>query len=424
MTTDKRTLDDWLAWMERLHPREIELGLERVHAVGDRLGLASPAFAIVTVGGTNGKGSTVAMLAGIGEAAGYRIGAYSSPHLLRYNERVRIAGRDASDAELCAAFARVEQARGDTPLTYFEFGTLAALDLFREHRVELAVLEVGLGGRLDAVNAWDADVAIVTSVGTDHQYWLGPDREAIAREKAGIYRAGRCAICGDPDPPASLLAHARGIGARLLCIHRDFDHEPADGGWAWRRDDKVQAGLPHPAMRGDYQLDNAACALMAFDCLAERFPVTVADLRAGLTRTVLPGRFQTLPGRPRVVLDVAHNVEAAQALARTLAMQPVAGRTVAVVAMLRDKPMVEVLRVLAPQIAGWYVAGLEGSRGASADELLAALAHAGVGGNIHAHRDAGSAYAAARSAVGIDDRIVVFGSFHTVGAILRAQSKS
>jgi dihydrofolate synthase/folylpolyglutamate synthase len=186
----------------------------------------------------------------------------------------------------------------------------------------------------------------------------------------------------------------------------------------------MQAGLPIPAMRGDYQLNNAACTLMAFDCLAERFPVTAADLRAGLTRTVLPGRFQTLPGRPLVVLDVAHNVEAAQALARTLAMQPVAGRTVAVVAMLRDKPMVEVLRVLAPQIAGWYVAGLEGSRGAGADELLAALAHAGVGGNIHAHRDVGSAYAAAQAAVGIDDRIVVFGSFHTVGAILRAQSKS
>jgi dihydrofolate synthase/folylpolyglutamate synthase len=406
--------------METLHPREIELGLARVTAVRDRMGLAPPPFAVVTVAGTNGKGSTVAMLERTLHAAGYRVGAYSSPHLIAYNERVRLGTRDSTDSELCGAFERVEAARGDTPLTYFEFGTLAALDLFRRHGVEIAVLEVGLGGRLDAVNAWDADVAIVASVGTDHRDWLGPDREAIGREKAGVYRAGRCAICGDADPPQSLLEHARAIGARLLRIGHEFGYERSDGGWQWRAGARLLAGLPHPAMRGDCQLANASCALMALDCLAGRFPVTVADIRAGLLAAVLPGRFQTLPGRPLQVFDVAHNIEAAQALAHTLAAQPVAGRTLAVCAMLRDKPIVEVLRLLAPQIAHWHVAGLDGTRGTSAADMQAALLAAGVRDDVTAHASVEAAYAAARAAAGEADRLVVFGSFHTVGAILRA----
>ena len=329
--TDKRTLDDWLAWMETRHPREIELGLERVAAVCRNLGLTTPPFPVVTVGGTNGKGSVAAMLEQILHAAGYRVGLYTSPHLIRYNERMRVRSAELTDDELIAGFERVEAARGATPLTYFEFGTLAAVERFRDAGVEVAILEVGLGGRLDAVNVWDADVAIVVSVGTDHKDWLGPDRESIGREKAGIYRAGRCAICGDADPPATLLAHAAAIGARLLRIHHEFDFEHRDGGWLWRAavqgstngaggtsagtreveqrreqlprmpgaaGTRLYAGLPHPAMRGDYQLANAACVLTALDCLADRLPVTLADIRAGLTRAVLPGRFQTLPGRP------------------------------------------------------------------------------------------------------------------------------
>lgn len=408
--------------MESLHPREIELGLDRATVVCRNLGLTAPPFPVVTVGGTNGKGSVAAMLEQTLHAAGYRVGLYTSPHLIRYNERVRIHGREVTDAELIAGFERVEVARGATPLTYFEFGTLAAVERFRAAGVDVAVLEVGLGGRLDAVNVWDADVAIVTSVGTDHRDWLGPDRESIGREKAGIYRAGRCAICGDADPPATLLAHAAAVGARLLRIHRDFDFERRDGGWLWRAGARLVAGLPHPAMRGDYQLANAACVLMALDCLADRLPVTLADIRAGLTRAVLPGRFQTLPGRPLRVFDVAHNAEAAQALSRTLASQPVAGRTIAVCGMLRDKPIAEVVGTLAPQVHAWHIAGLDGERAAGADELRAALSAAGVHERVTAHADIVTAYRAAVAEAGDADRVLVFGSFHTVGAILRALS--
>jgi len=407
--------------METLHPREIELGLDRMRAVRDRLGLSPAPCTIVTVGGTNGKGSTVAMLTQIWHDAGYRVGAYSSPHLLTFHERIRLGDRLASDAELCEAFSRVERARGDTPLTYFEFGTLAALDLFREQRVEIAVLEVGLGGRLDAVNAWDADVAIVTSVGTDHQDWLGPDREHIGYEKAGIFRTGHCAVCGDTEPPQSLLAHAHDIGARLFCLNWDFGIDTVDHFWSWRADGKILSGLPYPAMRGAYQLHNAACALMALECLAERWPVTMANIRAGLTRAVLPGRFQTLPGYPRQVLDVAHNVEAAMALSRTLAAQVIPGRTYAVCAMLSDKPMVDVARCLAPQIASWHIAGLDVPRGASVGDLHDALRQAGIS-DVTEHPDVVAAYHAALSHAGPDDRVLVFGSFHTVGAILRGIS--
>ena len=405
--------------METLHPREIELGLARTQAVRDRLGLAQPPFTIITVTGTNGKGSTVAMLEHTLHAAGYRVGAYTSPHLIDYNERVHISTEAASDAMLCAAFERVEAARGETSLTYFEFGTLAAVELFREHEVEIAVLEVGLGGRLDAVNVWDADVAIVSSVGIDHTDWLGPDRESIGFEKAGVYRPGRCAVCGDPEPPQSLLDQARAIGARLLRIHEDFDFERQPGGWVWRAGEARRAGLPYPAMRGDYQLHNASCALMAIECLAERFPVTMRDIRAGLL-TVLPGRFQTLPGRPIRVFDVAHNPQAAEALARTLRAQEVPGKTLAVCAMLRDKSIAEVVSILAPLVSGWHIAGLEGSRGTRAEEMRAALASAGVAVDISVHADVGRAYAAALAEAGENDRVVVFGSFHTVGAILRS----
>ena len=405
--------------METLHPREIELGLTRVVAVRDRMGLKVLPFAVITVAGTNGKGSTAAILEHCLHAAGYRVGCYSSPHLIDYNERVRIATDMVRDVELCEAFARVEAARADTSLTYFEFGTLAAVDLFRQHNVDIAILEVGLGGRLDAVNAWDADVSIVSSVGIDHTEWLGPDRESIGREKAGIYRAQRCAICGDPDPPQSLLQVAEEVGARLLCVHRDFDFERLPEGWTWRALDKLHAGLPYPAMRGDYQLYNAASAIMALSCLAARFPLKMADIRAGMLNAVLPGRFQTLPGQPLRVLDVAHNAQAAKALARTLQAQVVPGKTIAVCGMLHDKPIVDVLRILAPLVARWHLAGLPGARGTSTEDMRAALAAAGVSGDAGLHEDIEQAYAAALAEADVHDRVVVFGSFHTVGAILR-----
>lgn len=405
--------------METLHPREIELGLARVEIVRERMGLGVLPFAVIAVAGTNGKGSTVAMLEHCLHAGGFRVGAYSSPHLIDYNERVRIGTEVVRDIDLCEAFARVEAARAETPLTYFEFGTLAAVDLFRLHEVDIAILEVGLGGRLDAVNAWDADVSIVTSIGIDHTEWLGPDRESIGREKAGIYRAQRCAICGDPDPPKSLIKVAEEVDAHLLCVHRDFDFERLPEGWNWRALDKMHAGLPYPAMRGDYQLFNAASAIMALSCLAEQFPLKMADIRAGLINAVVPGRFQTLPGRPVRVLDVAHNAQAARALGRNLQAQVVPGKTIAVFGMLHDKPIVDVVRILAPQITRWHVAGLPGSRGTSTEDMRAALAAAGVSDEVGLHEDIDQAYAAALAEADDNDRIVAFGSFHTVSAILR-----
>ncbi len=405
--------------METLHPREIELGLERVRVVSQRLALDHPGFCIITVAGTNGKGSSVAMLEAILHAAGYAVGSYSSPHLIDYNERVRIRTQPVSDADLCQAFERVEAARADTPLTYFEFGTLAAVDLFRQHGMEIVVLEVGLGGRLDAVNAWDADVAVISSIGIDHTEWLGPDRESIGREKAGVYRAGRPAICSDPAPPASVAQTAERIGARLYQAGRDFSFEAQDAAWLWRQGERVRSALPYPAMRGDYQLNNAAGVLMALETLADRFPVTQAEVRSGLLNAVLPGRFQTLPGTPLRVLDVAHNLQAIESLIANLRRQPTAARTIAVCGMLKDKPLLEVMQAMLPVVHIWHLASLTTGRGASAQDLHAALNSVGVSAPVTQHGSVTLAYAAALACAGAGDRVVVFGSFYTVGAILR-----
>jgi len=412
--------------METLHPCEIDLGLDRAREVGVRLGLERLPFPVVTVAGTNGKGSTVAMLEAILHAAGYRVGAYTSPHLIHYNERVRTAMVAASDAELCVAFEHVERARGETSLTYFEFGTLAAVDLFRSKSVDIAILEVGLGGRLDAVNLWDADVAMISAIGIDHTQWLGPDRESIGREKAGIFRADRPAICSDPVPPATIARAAASVGARLLIFGRDFSFGRAPTGWTWRcmatPEVRVRAALPYPAMRGDYQLYNASGVLMALECLTPRFPVTQAQVRAGLLEAVLPGRFQTLPGAPLRVLDVAHNAQASQALAETLRSQRVTGKTIAVVGMLKDKPMTDVLAALAGIVDVWHLATLATPRGASAEQLQEALRAAGIDAPAALYADVNGAYAAALAQATPSDRVVIFGSFYTVGAILRALS--
>jgi dihydrofolate synthase/folylpolyglutamate synthase len=409
--------------METLHPSEIDLGLERVRAVCRRLALDRPGFAIITVAGTNGKGSTVAMLEAMLHAAGYRVGSYTSPHLIDYNERVRIQTSPVSDEELCAAFGRIDAQRAGTSLTYFEFGTLAAMELFRVHGVEIAVLEVGLGGRLDAVNVWDADVAIISSIGIDHTDWLGPDRESIGREKAGIFRNGRPAVCSDPSPPATIEQVAAETGARLYRTGRDFGFETNDSSWTWRCGAQVRSALPHPAMRGPWQLNNAAGVLMALELLAARFPVSQAQVRSGLLGAVLPGRFQTLPGRPLRIFDVAHNVEAVESLAANLRSQPVAGRTIAVCGMLRDKPVAGALQVMAPLVDAWHMAALTTGRGASAQVLSQAAADAGIRVPVMQHADPVGAWLAACAGAGPDDRIVVFGSFHTVGAILRQLSQ-
>jgi dihydrofolate synthase/folylpolyglutamate synthase len=413
-----RTLADWLAYLETLHPKAIELGLARVRTVYDRLAIV-PACPVVTIGGTNGKGSTSAFLERMLGCAGYRVGLYTSPHLLRYNERVRIAGREASDAELCTAFAAIEAVRQETLLTYFEFGTLAALWLFARAGLDAMVLEVGLGGRLDAVNIVDADVAVVTTVAIDHVDYLGETREDIAREKAGIFRGGRVAVCADLEPPSSLIEHARTIGARLLRRGVDFDCVPEGQQWSYRGPGGARHGLPYPALRGRHQLANAAAALTALDALRERLPVNMGAVREALAGVELPGRFQVLPGRPSIVLDVAHNPEAARALSESLGAMGFYPQTVAVFGILADKDIDGVIAAVRSRIERWFVATLPPRRGAPAALVRGRLEAAGIAPEAIRSFDApGDAYRAARGNVSEADRIIVFGSFLTVAAAL------
>ena len=411
------TLEDWLAWQETLHPHKIELGLERVRAVWRRLHAAPPSFAVITVGGTNGKGSCVAMLDAVLCAAGYRTGAYTSPHLLRYNERVRVAGEAVSDADLCAAFARVDAARGETSLTYFEFGTLAALDIFYRAGLDAAVLEVGMGGRLDAVNILDPDVALLTGVDIDHAAWLGPDRERIGSEKAGIFRAGRPAVYGDDDPPQSVLDHARAIGAQLHVCGRDYHAATDTAGWRWEGGDgQTRYALPFPRLRGAYQRKNAAAVVTALALLGTRLPVPQQALRLGLMSAELPGRFQILDSHALRLCDVAHNPQAARALAGNLTTLPPA-RTHAVLAMLADKDHAAVVRAMSGAVHHWHVAGLSCDRAAAAADLAAVLRAAGVA-DLSEYADVPTALAGAQAAAQAGERIVVFGSFYTVAAAL------
>jgi len=402
-----KKLQDWLQFIESQHPKSIALGLDRVSRVFIDLKLSLPC-PVITVGGTNGKGSTCAMLEAVLRAAGYRTGLYMSPHLLRYNERVRIAGKEAGDDALCESFEAVERARNGTPLTYFEFGTLGALWHFNRERIEAAILEVGLGGRLDAVNLLDADCAVLTSVGIDHVDYLGPDRESIGREKAGIFRPGRPAVVADPDPPFSVLNSQKD----LLLINRDFGYVAETGQWTYWGPAGKRPGLAHPALRGEIQLRNACAAICALDSLRERLPLAAQEVRRGLAEVELPGRFQVLPGRPQVILDVAHNVQAAKTLARNLGASAFAPQTIAVCGMLRDKDIAGVLRELAPRITRWHLASLPGPRGASADELAAHVK------SFKLHASPAAAFAAARVEASEDDKIVVFGSFLTVGEVI------
>jgi dihydrofolate synthase / folylpolyglutamate synthase len=402
-----RRLAEWLEFIERQHPKAIALGLDRVSAVLGRMRieLRCP---VITVGGTNGKGSCCAMLEAMLGAGGYRTGLYTSPHLVRYNERVRIAGVEAADEALVASFEAVEAARADVPLTYFEYGTLAALWLFARERIEAAVLEVGLGGRLDAVNAVDADCAVLTSVGIDHVDYLGADRESIGREKAGIFRPGRPAVIAEPQPPQSVLA----APAEKLLLGKHFGYADERTQWSYWGSGGRRGGLAHPALRGAVQLRNAAAAMCALDCLREKLPLGMQDVRRGLAEVALPARFQVLPGRPQVILDVAHNPQAAQVLADNLAASAFAPETIAVCGMLRDKDIAGVLRVLAPRITRWHLASLPGPRAASADELAQHVQ------NAECFASPAAAMAAALSRAAENDKIVVFGSFLTVGEVM------
>ena len=417
------SLPGWLAYLETLHPKPIAMGLERVATVAARLDirLACP---VVTVAGTNGKGSTCAMLEAIYRHAGYRTGLYTSPHLLRFNERVRIGGEPVGDEALVAAFDVVETARQRAPgvsLTYFEFTTLAGLVMFRQAIPDVLILEVGLGGRLDAVNVVDADVAVVTTVDVDHVEYLGPTREDIAREKAGIMRAGRIAVCGEPDPPESLLAHARSTGATLWRIGGEYRYEAQALQWRYQGPGGARYGLPQPALRGDYQIANAATALAVIDALRERLPVSAGAVRDGLVHVELAGRFQVLPGRPTTILDVAHNPHAARALAGVLGSMGYFPRSLAVFGMLADKDIDGVIAAMRARIDLWYVATLPGPRGATAGELARRLRGAGVADTaVRSFDSIVQAFVAARAEAQEADRIAAFGSFLTVAAVLDA----
>jgi dihydrofolate synthase/folylpolyglutamate synthase len=420
-----RTLAGWLQLLEQRHVQTIQLGLERVARVRAVLG-ADPDTLVITVGGTNGKGSCCAMLEAILLAEGYRVGCYTSPHLLRYNERVRVDGKEVADEALVAAFDAVEAARGDTLLTYFEHGTLAAWEVFRKEAPDVVILEVGLGGRLDAVNVFDADCALVTSIALDHMDYLGDTREAIGFEKAGIFRSGRPAVCGDPQPPASLRDHAEAIGAQLWISGRDFGFGGDRQQWGYWRYQAPPAqgalvkrgGLAYPALRGANQLLNAAAVMTVLDTVRDRIPVSMQAIRQGLMLVEVPGRFQVLPGRPAVVLDVAHNPQAAGVLAENLGSMGFHPETWAVLGMLGDKDVEGVVSLLKGRIDHWLLADLPGPRGLKAEELALRLHMAGIEAGIRCFPSPKDAYAAAQQGAGEGDRIVVFGSFLTVAEVL------
>lgn len=428
-----KTLPDWLVHLEGLHPKGqggIELGLERVARVKAEL-QQRQSCPVIIVGGTNGKGSTCAYLEAIYSAAGYRVGCYTSPHLLDYNERVRVDGASIDDAALCAAFARVETARlaaGSVALTYFEFGTLAAWEVFAARQMQVIILEVGLGGRLDAVNIYDPDVAIVTGIALDHTDWLGPTRESIGFEKAGIFRPGKPAICADPQPPQSLIEHAAAISADLRLIGRDFGYVASVSEWSfWNCLGESRDGLPMPALRGVHQLGIAAAVLAVVDALQDRLPAPLQALQRGLREVRLAGRFQQVRERPAIILDVAHNPHAAAVLADNLEHMGGHRETYAVFGAMRDKDIEGIIACMKDHIDHWCVADLPLPRAASAHEISEKLLAAGVcqqantGKSVQSFSSPAEALVNALSRAGENDRIAAFGSFWTVAGVMTAE---
>ena len=427
LTSDlsQRSLTDWLTLLEQRHPVAIDMGLERVATVARALNLRFDC-PVITVGGTNGKGSTCAMLESILLRAGYRIGLTTSPHLLHFNERARIAGESVEDLSLTASFEIVEAARGDVSLSYFEFTTLAILQLFASANLDAVILEVGLGGRLDAMNIIDADVAIVTSIDIDHAAYLGDTREAIGFEKAGIFRTGKAAICSDPVPPQSLLDHAAKIGADLWLLGRDFNYMGDTLQWNYGGRTVRRNALAYPSLRGANQLLNASAALAALEVLRLRLPVGAQDIRTGLVLVDLPGRFQVLPGRPSVVLDVAHNPHAAAALSQNLGNMGYHPYTYAVFGVMQDKDIEGIIAHLKGQVDHWCLTDLPLPRAASAVLIQQKLLAAGVVTSdrqddertLQTFPSPAKAFANATSRAGENDRIVVFGSFLTVAGVI------
>jgi dihydrofolate synthase/folylpolyglutamate synthase len=416
--TKKRSLREWLDYQQQLHPAEIELGLERLRKVWRRLHPGQYQALIISVAGTNGKGSCVAYLDAILRAASWRVGSYTSPHLSRYNERIHIDAEEVGDDELCKAFERIEKCRGAITLTYFEFGALAALDLFSRHQLDVVVLEVGLGGRLDAVNLMDADAALVTSIGIDHQAWLGDNRDAIGAEKAGILRVGQPAVYAETDMPAGFLQTATAIGAQLYHLGDDYHYTIGQEAWSWRCDTTQHHDLPLPSMRGDYQIQNAAGVLMVLQLLREQLPVSREALEQGLIQTNLPGRFQVIAAEPLIILDVAHNQEAAAVLAANLGSMQLRGKLRALFSMYADKPLQAVVATLENVVDEWYLYPLDDARGCSVEELSAAVLQAEGDAEINCSDSLQNAFQDAKQASVAEDVILIFGSFGVVGEAL------
>ncbi|GAD28897.1 folylpolyglutamate synthase/dihydrofolate synthase [Photobacterium leiognathi lrivu.4.1] len=403
------SLSIWLKYLEQLHTSAIDLGLDRVKAVGQKAELLKPAPCVITVAGTNGKGSTCAMLEAILIEAGYKVGVYSSPHLVRYNERVRINNQELDDSEHTKAFASVEAARGDISLSLFEFGTLSALTLFKTHQVDVVVLEVGLGGRLDATNIVDHDVSVITSLAIDHVDWLGDNIDVIGYEKAGIFRSGKPAICGQPHPPATVPAHADDIGAELYQVGYQFEYQIEDNHWNWQCGAFDLTQLPLPNL----PLPNAATALMALG--AAELDISEENIINGLKKAQLPGRMQRVSEQPLIIMDVAHNPHSAEYFANQLSkikQKEGKNKIHAVVAMLHDKDIASTIAAMRDTVDDWYPASLTGPRAATAEEILQHLPANCVGFDKPE-----SAFDQALTQAGEDDMVIVFGSFYTVGQI-------
>lgn len=414
-----RSIDKWLHWQESLHFTAIELGLERCRRVANNMGLLNPSYNVISVAGTNGKGSSIIMLDRILRNAGYKIGRYTSPHLLRYNERICINGIEATDTELCESFDRIDRARGDISLTYFEFGTLAALDLFRQHSVQLAILEVGLGGRLDAVNILDADISLITSIDIDHQEWLGNNRESIGREKAGIFRNLAPAICSEPNPPQSLLDCSEALGTPISILGSDYQFNLINDTWSWSTKDTRIERLPRPMKYCDFQIQNASGVLMLLAKIQDEYPVSTENIKQGLSSFRLEGRFQIIPGAIPKILDVAHNRESIKALVNSLKVIPCYGKTHIILGMLKDKDHQRVIKELIEITDTWHFVSISQDRGIEAKILTSKLKALGRLENISEYSNVEEALDKIHKLSMPDDRIIITGSFYTVGAAIR-----
>ncbi len=414
------TLQEWLDWQAKLHPSEIELGLERVAEVWRRLGYEQFSPVVITIAGTNGKGSSAALLEAILLAAGYSVGCYTSPHLLRYNERIRVGGREVSDQTICSAFDRIERARDGTSLTYFEFATLAALAIFAPQKLEVVILEVGLGGRLDAVNILDPDIALITTIDIDHTGWLGDSREQIALEKAGIMRTGKPAVFGGTNPPDTLLGRAAELGVDLCLPDVDFSYQRQARVWNWRGRLTGYANLPNPRIDGEFIFRNCSAVLMALELLHQRLPISADAIRDALRNLQVPGRFQRISGPVSVIFDVAHNPEAARELAANLRKLPSAGRTLALFSALADKDIAKVVEPLRQLVDRWYVGEINAERAASLEQMEQAMTAAGIDASyISRHTYLSEAVTKAMADAETHDRLIIFGSFYTVSEMMQ-----